>query len=149
MEKLPKSLALQIGNVLVLILIPLSFISQLIDFSKTEHNVSNSAIYILGNIFAGSLFVYTFWLSFRTRKIYSGKVNKSDFPLIPKIHIYLAYIVMTVLFITWIFFNWQLGTMGFDWIEIILSLILAIYPFHILNIIYYLKENSLVDNNRQ
>ncbi len=144
MDNLPKNTLLSIGNGYVLIIIPLVFISQFVLFLKESSGELISIAGLMGKLFAFGLFAYVFWLSYRTFKIYSGKFPRNQFKLLSKSEYYFAYVVMFVFFLVWILLYWEFWTLGFDGIAVFVIVVVGIFPFHILNTVYYLRDNKLV-----
>jgi hypothetical protein len=125
-------------------MIPLMLVSQLAMSLKEDSNENISGAALGGKVLAFALFAYVFWLSYRTGKIYDGKCPRNMFKPLKKSAYQFAYAVMIVFFLVWIFLNWELGRSGFGVFEIIMSVMIGIFPFHILNIVYYLRDNKLV-----
>lgn len=128
------------------------FISMLVNFigkQGNEGNFSNietySIGYMFGEFFTYGLFIYTFWISYRTRKIYNGKCQRADFKYLSKSEYYLTCIIMIAFSLLWILTIWLFGWLygGFDGVSIFIIVFMAIFTFHLLNIVFYIKDNKL------
>jgi uncharacterized protein with PQ loop repeat len=147
MDHLPKNNLLRISNAYALIMTPLMFISQWLVSLKEDDTEVTSGPALLGQILGFGLFVYVFWISYRTSNIYSGKCLRNQFKPVKKFEWYFTWVVMSVLFLTWVFMNWVLGKSGYGVFDILISVLIGIFPFHLLNMIYYLRDNKLVEGS--
>ncbi len=144
METLPKNMFLRIGSYYTMILIPLMFLSNIIVSMSKGPSIPMSGPQLLGQFTAWGLLFYLLWIAIRTYKLYSGNYLREQFKPISKLISILNYTVLIILVVLWIFMIFEFGKFGFDGFVIFISIFFGILVFYLLGVVFYIKDNKLL-----
>jgi hypothetical protein len=145
MELLPKNIILRITGLYIIISIPLILLMKLISSWGNHYSEKTSDLEYAGNWLAVLIGALVFALVLRTNSVFSGRKKRDDFNPISKLTYYSGVFIMLLAFLALtsvIFATYKL--MNSDRYSIIVCLLFAIYPFHLLGLIFYLKDNNLI-----
>lgn len=145
MEELPRNLILRITGLYTLISIPLILLASWLSTWKSHYSEKTSDLQTASNWLAIILAVLVFALVYRTNSVFSRKKKRSDFNPISKLTYYTGvslmllgfFILTSVIFMTY-------NLKNSDEYSIIVCLLFAIYPFHLLGLLFYFKDKNLI-----
>lgn len=145
MEDLPRNIILRITGLYTLISIPLILLGSWLSTWKSHYSEKTSDVQTATNWLIVIIAFLVFALVYRTNSVFSGSKKRSDFNPISKLTYYTGVTIMLLGFLVLtsvIFMTYNLkNSNGY---LILVCLLLAIYPLHLLGLVFYLKDNNLI-----
>lgn len=144
MNNTPKNTWLIAGSIytcIISLLWTLSEIVKRLPHRKNYYeNESNLFIQLLSMI----PFIYTAWISILTFKACTGKANRDTFEGLSRGSLRLMLVMMIILYIEWFATGMVVFDGRFSWIALGASAAILIFPLHLLNLYFYIRNNKLI-----
>ena len=149
MQLLPKNIILRISGLYIMISIPLILLMNFISSWGNHYSEKVSDLEYAGNWLAVFIGALVFALVLRTNSVFSGRKKRDDFNPISKLTYYSGvFIMLLALFVLTRLISMTYYLTNSDGYSIIVCLVFAIYPFHLLGLLFYLKDNNLIGSRK-
>ena len=144
MNNIPKNTWLIAGCIYTCIISLLWILSEIVKHLPHRKNYYEDESNLFIQLLSMIPFIYTAWISILTFKAFTGNANRVAFEGLSRGSLRLMLVIMVILYIEWFATGMVLFDGRFSWIALGASVALLIFPLHLLNLYFYIRNNRLI-----